>query len=107
MKPQTKIRVLRAARHRIATGRNTLICLALQEAGRQREFSEAAALEVIEYVQSLLAPHTTLGQWQRAQGMNTGLRNPKADRLAWIDWMIARLNAELLVTASTAPLFKS
>jgi hypothetical protein len=76
------------------------------EAGREKNFSEDAALEVVEYIQAMLDPYATLGMWQRAQGMNTELRDPKADRLAWIDWMIARLNAEIPIAASTLSLFK-
>ena len=90
-KPQAKIAVLRAARKRIVQDLNSMVCLALTDAcDSNARLSLLATTELITYVQNSISSHTTLGAWQRANGVKMpGLRDLKADRLAWIDWMIA------------------
>jgi hypothetical protein len=85
-----KIEVLRLTRARIAQGSNCFICYGLQKVAFLHPRLRPAALQLEEYISAVLKPYTVLEAWQANSPDVKGGR-ARADRLAWIDWMIADL----------------
>jgi hypothetical protein len=95
---ENKIEALKQARHILLTTKEEFICYALgtvmdraRRAGNQD--IRGAAGNLIVYVQKSLKDHTTLGEWQDNNGWFFD-RDVDEDRIAWIEWMIADLEAQ-------------
>lgn len=82
-------RALELARARLAQGRNSYICMALDWVATFYPEYQPAAHKLQFFINDALAPAITLGSWQFLQGMgHRGVRQRDADRLAWIDWLL-------------------
>jgi hypothetical protein len=84
--------LLIAARTLIACGENNYICTALWTIDMRNGNHDSERL--VQYVHEQLSPWTTLTSWQRNNGIvvandeESFRENARADRLAWIDWML-------------------
>ncbi|MDN7537061.1 hypothetical protein [Burkholderia cenocepacia] len=80
---------LRQARRLIALKKQQFICHALEDVAAVDGRLDAAVNDLKRYILTKLRPHAALGCWQEAHGY--GKRSDeqrRADRLAWIDWML-------------------
>lgn len=83
-------RALRRARELIATGKADMICLALKAVAADDPALDRAAIRLRGYISDALGGFATLGGWQLAHGIcRKSFGATRADRLAWIDWMLA------------------
>ncbi|ARL90977.1 hypothetical protein [Burkholderia pseudomallei] len=84
-----KREALKLARERIAEHRDCFICRALDWVEESRPELGAACTSLKCYIGRCLRPWNSLGGWQEKNGL--GFRagdQRRADRLAWIDWML-------------------
>lgn len=90
------IEVLHSVRKEISSGRSCGICAALGTVG-QSEGRYIHANHIRTCVMKALKPHSWLDGWSRAKfGVRQSAPRLKAARLQWIDWMIARLEEDII-----------
>lgn len=92
-----KIRLLKAARRLISTRKEYYVCRAILQAARNISWSSnyEPATELRTYIQRSLKGRLFLEGWQMENFRKLeGKRDGRKDRLAWIDWMIASLEAK-------------
>lgn len=88
-----KRKALTLAHERIANGLDNYICFALNAVARKHPSLETACEELKSYIARSLRLGTpgaaaSLHHWQEHRGIyHMGLQI-RADRLAWIDWML-------------------
>lgn len=91
-----KREVLKMARAKVAEAvLFAHICHILEEIGRERPDLWLAAMDIKEYIVAALDGAYTLEAWQTNNGVDFESRNPIANRLAWIDWMLDEPGHEL------------
>ncbi|WP_322037962.1 hypothetical protein [Burkholderia cenocepacia] len=82
-------RALLRARDLIANDKEHMICLALVAVAQADPALDRAAYRLRVYISDALGDFTTLGGWQYFHGIHRSEAQRRADRLAWIDWMLA------------------
>jgi hypothetical protein len=93
-------RALELAREKIAIGKSHALCLALWSVGKECEELIAAVERLTKYIQRALFPSCILTTWQAATLGQARWGSERADRLAWIDWMLGKpLPGEQVVLA--------
>jgi hypothetical protein len=89
---KAKRKVLKRVRVLIHSGRKKFICHAIEEvqAAATSAATDKACRELRRYVRASLDGHSTLSCWQRGNGISSRYTTEqlRADRLAWIDWML-------------------
>jgi len=84
-------RALEYARERIAKGGDYYICNRLDQAAENAICSCAESERIQAHIQKLLEYRSTLYSWQILVGFpDRGADQRRADRLAWIDWMLGK-----------------
>ncbi|ACR15026.1 hypothetical protein BcepIL02_gp33 [Burkholderia phage BcepIL02] len=83
-----KREALKLARELIESGEEGYVCLALKSVARSRPDLRASVASLRRYIMRKLRPYAFLGGWQRKQGIWRYDEQQRADRLAWIDWML-------------------
>ncbi|WP_105132653.1 hypothetical protein [Burkholderia sp. BE12] len=82
-------RALIRARDLIEIGKQDMICLALNAVAVDDPALDRAAERMRFYIHTALDGFATLGGWQLARGIGRSKFDAmRADRLAWIDWML-------------------
>jgi len=87
------VKALREAKQLIRDGRESYVCLALNEVrSRNSDVRIKNATDYLRsYVREKLGTHSVLEGWQAAKGLETITRDGKADRIKWINWMLKEL----------------
>ncbi|AFN39102.1 hypothetical protein G167_gp52 [Burkholderia phage BcepMigl] len=85
-----KREALMLARERIAGRKNQFICHALDFISMRHPHLEPACVSLKKYIgKQLGSPTWALGTWHEFNGFgDRGDAQRRADRLAWIDWML-------------------
>ena len=84
-----KSEALRRVRHLIKTNQETFICFALERVGLDSPTLAYACEKLRLYVVQSLSPYDVLQTWQERNDLgDRGADQRRADRLAWIDWML-------------------
>lgn len=85
---QDERKVLKLARKQLFSGESYFVCLAISEAGIALD-NYAAAARLRRYVRRMLGSAPMLESWQARRGMGPrSSEQLRADRIAWIDWML-------------------
>ena len=87
----TKIKLLKAARQKIKSGKHRFICAALRNVNDGEDSPECDYL--ITWIKEMLGSSYTLDSWLlQEHGIPYSYsRKYRQTRLAWIDWMIKEL----------------
>lgn len=84
-------RALELARELIRTDKECWICWALDDVAKRDATYREAVNRLTNYVGIAIEGAVWLTGWQRANGLRTRTHSEaKADRLAWIDWMLGK-----------------
>lgn len=85
---QNERRALIEARKYIKAGSESFVCLALRIAAYYEPELAFAADRLCSYISEMLGSSAFLSGWQHSHGIFHDAHQQRADRLAWIDWML-------------------
>ena len=92
---KNKVKALKKARHLISNLDEDYICFALDTVAGKNPALAQAIIDLKCYINYQLSPTDTLLGWQHNNDVDfivfRNIRADRADRIAWIDWMINEL----------------
>lgn len=87
-----KREALLLARDKIAQHKIPYICWALEAVEMGRPDLTRVCQQLKMYISKMIFPSDSLANWQERRGMRRSVQQIRADRIAWIDWMLDEMD---------------